>query len=813
MNLFLYQLKQAVVSLKQKPGFVVSVVSTMGITLGALLCVLTLAYVMLLKPLPYPEQERLFVVESKIKGNERAPKTSLFPYPAFVELYQKQSTLSNLAMVAFEETNITSLSQQPRVKNTFVSPEYFELLAPPMALGRSFNESEALNSHHPVVVISYDTWLTLFGRQPDVLEQNLTINDISYRIIGVTDKGFIEPSLYQTGVKTQLWLPWDFNFVPERARKAWGNFAPNLFLLGKLAKNQTIIQAQSTLTPQLSERWQQELVGNARFKEMSLAAELKPLIKVISGNDNSSLALLFFAIIGLLVIAITNVSHLFVARNAEQQQQIAIKTSLGMSYQQGLMQVFTEISCLMAFAFVIALVSANVGFFVIQTYLAELFNRVDELRITFLPFAGLVTVILLISFALTKLSYKKLTIEQLNASLQNSNKGQGTSVSKLFQQGIMTNQILVTILIIFANMVLFKQAYQSINQETGFVTDDIQQLVLSYNAAGRPKSTEQRALYQQVKAQLLTMPVVKSVSLGNSPLSSYSVRPFSLAGVDTKQSIEQKDIDTDYFTMFKQPLIAGDFFTENEVLDGTNVIIVNQRLANYLAQFGDVIGQEIKNSRDESLRIKGIVANTQLPVTESRSDNDFLIYRPTTLTRGTSILMQLVAGQNLSREQLVELVTTIDSRYSIYQYHSLEQRYQESLLNKKVTLATTGMLTLIVLLLAALGLFGILDFNSRTRRFEIGTHMAIGAKSKDIITLVFKENAGALIVGIVASLFILLGLYLSFNEHLASYISLDLLPIYISTLALLSSLSFFACYLPLRQYVNKPAIHSLRGER
>ena len=811
MNLFLYQLKQAYLSLKQKPGFVFSVVSTMGITLGALLCVLTLAYVMLVKPLPYPEQDKLYVVESKIKGNERAPNISLYPYPALVELYKKQSTLSEVAMVAFEETNITSLAEQPRVKNTFVSPEYFKLLNPPMALGRFFEASESLNSHNPVVVISFDTWIHLFDQQSDILEQSLMVNDVSYRIIGVTGKGFIEPSLYQTGVKTQLWLPWDFNFVPERARKAWGNFAPNLFLLGKLAKNQTITQAQSTLTPQLSARWQQELVGNARFKEMSLAAELTPLIKVISGNDNSNLALLFLAIIGLLVVAITNVSHLFVARNVEQQQQSAIKTSLGMNNRQGFMQVFTEVICLMALAFLIALASANIGFFILQNYLASLFNRVEELTMTFFPLVSLFIMISLICIILTKLTHKKLTIEQLNASLHNSNKGQGLSLSKWFQQGIMTSQILVTVLIVFANMVLFKQAYQSINQETGFVTDDIHQLVLSYNGVGRPKSSEQRALYQQAKAQLLTMPVVKSVSLGNSPISSYSIRPFSLGNLESKQSIEQKDIDTDYFSMIKQPLIAGEFFTENEVLDGENVIIVNQSLANFLTQFGEVIGQEIKNSAGESLLIKGIVADTQLPAATRRSDNEFLIYRPTPLTRGTSILLQLVAGQNLSREQLVEIVTTIDSRYSIYQYQGLEQRYQALLLNKKVTLATTGMLTLIVLFLAALGLFGIVDFNTRMRRFEIGTRMAIGAKGKDIITLVFKENAGALVVGIVASIFILLGLYLSFSEALTSYISLELLPIFIITLALISLLSFFACYLPLRQYINKPAIDSLRG--
>jgi len=770
---------------------------------------------MLLKPLPYPEQESLYIVESKIKGNARAPKISMYPYPAFVDLYKNQSALIDVAMIAYEESNITSLAEQPRVKNTFVSPEYFQLLNPQMALGRSFDQGEALNSHNPVVVISYHTWVTLFAQQASVLEESVIINDISYRIIGVTSKGFIEPTLYETGAKTQLWLPWDFNFVPERARKAWGNFAPNMFLLGKLAETKSVAQVQAILTPQLTERWQQELVGNARFKGMSLSAELKPLIQVISNNDNTSLALLFFAIIGLLVIAISNVSHLFVARSVEQETQTAIKASLGMNSKQGFMQAFVEILCLMVLAFVIAIASANVGFLILQNYMSELFNRVEELAITARPLLSLVITLLVISLGLSRLTYKKLNIEQLNARLQNSNKGQGNKVSKAFQQGIMISQILVTVLIIFANIVLFKQSYKSINQETGFNTDNIHQLELAYNGSGRPKSAEQKVLYQQIKTQLSDMPMVKSVSLGNSPLSSYSVRPFVLGNEESeqekKQYIEQKDIDSQYFAMIKQPLLEGDNFTENEENDSDESIIVNQQLANYLAQFGEVVGQKIENNRGDSLIIKGIVADIHLPAVERRSDNGFLIYRPTPLTRGTSILMQFVDGQSLSREQVAQLVSSIDSRYSIYQYQSIDQSYQKLLLNNKITLATTGAIIFIVLALAGLGLFGILDFNTRTRRFEIGTRMAIGAKGKDIVGLVFKENVGALLIGIVVSIIVLLGLSFGFSEALASYISLELLPLFLITLGLISLLSFLACYLPLRQYINQPAMHCLKG--
>jgi len=815
MNLFIYQLKQGLLSLKQKPGFAFSVVATMGITLGALLCVLTLAYVMLLKPLPYPEQEKLFIVESKIKGSERSPKISMYPYPAFIELYKKQSALNKVAMIAYESTNITSHAEQPRINNTFISPEYFSLLNPPMALGRAFEASEALNTNNPVAVISFVTWQTLYDQQVEVLEKSLTVNGVSFRIVGVSAQTFTEPNLYQTGEKTQVWLPWDFNPVSERKRKAWGNFAPNMFLLGKLDKSLTAKKAEMILTPQLTERWQQELVGNTRFKGMSLKVEMKPLIKVVSGNNTSNLVLLFLAVVGLLVITVTNVSHLFVALSAEQQHQMAIKTSLGMNRKQGAMQAFAETSCLMILALIVALATANLGFVILKTYLSVLFNRVDELSISLTPLFILVITMLLITLLLTKLTLKSFRFTSLNTTLQNSNKGQGAKVSSAFQQGVIMSQILVTVLIIFANMVLFKQAYQSVNQETGFDIEQIEHLVLAFNGSGRPNSIEQQATYRQIKTQLLQLPQVSSVSLGNSPLSSYSIRKFGLGEEALAFSIEQKEIDEHYFSMIKQPLISGDYFTSSELNNNDNVVIINESLAKKLRQFGEVIGQQIKGSRDEVLIVKGIVTDIKLPNSERgerpEMNNNYLLYRPSKLGRGTGFMVKLKAEQILPREQLVKIITRADARYSIYAYQSLTENYQQLLLNKKVTLFTTGIITLVVIILAALGVFGVLDFNTRIRRFEIGTRLAIGAKGRDIMLLIFIENSKGIFIGVGMSMLILLSVWGIFGDSFQQYLNLQIIPIFIFTLALISFISFIACYFPLRQYINKPVIHALKG--
>jgi ABC-type antimicrobial peptide transport system permease subunit len=303
--------------------------------------------------------------------------------------------------------------------------------------------------------------------------------------------------------------------------------------------------------------------------------------------------------------------------------------------------------------------------------------------------------------------------------------------------------------------------------------------------------------------------------MGNSPLSSYSIRKFGLGKNTSAFSIEQKEIDEHYFSMIKQPLISGDYFTSSELNNNDNVVIINESLAKKLRQFGEVIGQKIKDSHDEVLIVKGIVTDIKLPNSERNErpgmNNNYLLYRPSKLGRGTGFMVKLKAQQVLPREQLVNIITRADARYSIYAYQSLTESYQQLLLNKKVTLFTTGIITLVVIILATLGVFGVLDFNIRTRRFEIATRLAIGAKGRDIIELIFKDNFKGVFIGVGMSMLILLCVWSILGESFQQYLNLQILPLFIFTLALISLISFIACYLPLRKYINRPVIHALKG--
>jgi len=264
-----------------------------------------------------------------------------------------------------------------------------------------------------------------------------------------------------------------------------------------------------------------------------------------------------------------------------------------------------------------------------------------------------------------------------------------------------------------------------------------------------------------------------------------------------------KDVDHQYFSLIEQPIIEGDNFTEADIKDDNLVMVINDVLAKQIAVNGSAIGVTFKNG----VRVIGVVKSINRP---GRKLVEPRFYYPSRLTRNM-LLIKAKTGQTFSKEEMLLTLKTVDKKLNLFSFYQIEELKNQYLFASKTTAITTVILTLLTLFLSGLGLYGILNYSSQMRRFEIGTRMAIGAKGKDIVRMIFRDNAGALLIGIMISILVLLGLYLGFSESLTSFISLELLPLLIITLALISLLCFLACYLPLRQYINKPTIHSLRG--
>jgi predicted permease len=817
MNLFTYQLKQAFLSLKKKPGFVSSVVSTMGVTLGALLCVLTLAYVMLIKPLPYPDQDRLYRVDSQQFDAAGALNVTSFSYPSLVHLYRhqqekNQQVFEQVALSMYDDEVLTSLATQPVLATAYITPEWFELAGAAMTIGRAFDESESLNTNNPVAILSYQTWVKDFASSTEILKEKVTFRGVSFQIVGVLSSTFIEPKISTIGRETKVWLPFDFNSGGERFRTRWSNRSNRLTFIGKLESGASVEQTQAKVTQLVNETWQENIDQNGFHKGWHIETPLLSFQSVILGESGRSAYLLLLGVIGLLAIAFINIANLQLSRTVEKKNQLALRAAVGAKRKDLFSVLFAESFLLMFGVLLLALLIAQAGFEVLQTNLQQVLPRVNELSLGFFTLTSAVITSLLLAILFALLSYRAIDLRRLNNSIQTSGKGTGLQVSKGMRTFLVISQVTVATVLIFININLLKTSLQTIYDPSVMNVEQLSSVVLTQSDASELTIAESSAITAEILQKIAELPQVSVASRNSSPLTD-GEGTWSLTEVTSNQTVLPlgKSVDSHYFSLMGQNLLMGDNFIESHFTDRAPVLIINEQLAKQLVteQQGNLsaaLGKQLSFGGPSAYTIIGIVNDHKLP---GKTSIPTRVYMPN-LNR-SNLLIKLQDNQILTREQLVSAIKSTSKSISLFEFSTLAQQKAQRLFSQYTAAITTATLTVITFVLSAIGLYGILSYSTQMRRFEIGTRMAVGAKRGDLIKLIIKDNASAILLGVLLSVGALSLLTIGFSEQVNHYITLQLLPVFIVTLAMISTLSLFACYLPLRHYINKPVIHSLKG--
>lgn len=808
MNHSIYQLKQAWASLSKMKGFLVTVVTTLGITLGALLCILTLAYVLISKPLPYPDQEHLYQVNFALFNDKGEDVAVSHTYPGLVHLFDNQTLFAQSALVKYQEEVLRSHSLQPTLKTTFITPGWFELVDGKMTLGRTFEQTEVKDSHNPVAILSYATWQKEFNGDTNILEQTVTFNDTTFRVVGVMAKEFVEPQLFAMGVNSDVFLPWDYNTTTSRLRESWGMIDGALFFVGKLESQLSKVQVEQTLTTLVNSAWQEQVQSVSFFKGWSSKMELLSFKSAILGESKKTVLLLLVGVIGLVLVACANITNLFMSRTAEQQRQFAIHAAVGASKNHLFQTLFAQSGLLVFISVVVALIFANGGFWVLQHYLAQRLPRVDELAINSVTLGSALFIALALGLFFARLSANMINYRALNATLQSSGKGTGVQVSRKVRQLLIISQVAIVTLLIFVNMGLLRDSLKTIEQPLGFETENITALTLSLNSADDISEEEKKTLVSELRNRLKALPQVEDVSLGATPFDDARVVSQVIEATDERLVMKTKTVDGRYFELIRQPLIEGDFFSTSDLKDENKLLIINEVYAAKLSPQGSALGTKVKVGR-ELYTVSGVVKGVHMPTETEIPMRAFALTRET----DSRFMVKLKPQQTLPRELAVTMAQEVSRQFVIEEQVTLDDRRDQLLFTQYTTAITSSVLAVLTFFLATIGLYGIISYATQMRRFELGTRLAIGAKRSDVIGLIIKNNAGSVAIGIVISLVIMLGLYLGFSDALVSYANTQLIPLFIGTLVLICIMALFACYWPLRPIINARPIHSLRGNQ
>jgi len=802
-----YLIKQAWLSLRQKPGFVVTVVTTMGATLGALLCVLTLAYLLILQPLPYPEQDKLYNVTHAMGEKSGKANPKAFTYPGLIHLYKNQQVFEKTALIQYGKDVLTSLPNQPTLSTGYVTPEWFELLGAEIHVGRMFEQTEALDSYNPVAIISYKTWQQEFAASPEILDKKVSFSGVSFRVVGVLGKEFFEPQINQVGNEVGIWFPWDYNF-DVRLKESWGYMSPASTFVGKLQGDISAEKAAQILTPLVNDTWTEHVAAIPFFSGWSIQIELESFQTAIMGDSENIAYMLLAGVFGLILITIANIANLFLSRTAEQQRKMAIHEALGANKSQLFHGLLAESGLLMFLSALLALVIASVGFFLLQSYMASVLPRVNELRLNAITFMAVIFFAVLFAWLFASVGRRMNNFRSLNLILQSSGKGTGVQISKRFRQCLIVSQVAVATVLVFANISLFKQALGTITEPTDFNVDDLSQISLSVTASEWPSPEKSVAVMTELKKKLLELPQVESISHSVSVLDGFGLRAFVAATSGENFTLESKHVSNNYFQMIEQPLLEGDYFSEADIKADTRVVIVNDVFAKRLSPDGSALGLKVSPpSSNDIFTIVGVIKGVKMP---ARTDIPMRVYSPSNLA-ARQMTLKLQEGQSITREQVVSAIKEVSNLYALYSLQTLSEVKKDWLFTQYSSAITTSVLTLITLFLAGVGLYGILSYSTQMRRFELGTRMAIGAKRMDLVWLIIKENAWVILLGIGTSIVVMYGLYMGFQNIISNYLRVELFFMFGTTIIAIFLLSLFACYWPLRKYINQPVVNSLRG--
>lgn len=818
------ELATACYALSKAKGYAATVVLTLGLTLGTLVAMFNLNYQMLAAPLPYANEDTLVAGSASwlSAGGEMIlphalPKVIHHFYAKPSSLLQEQALLG----YALSEATLRDLPHSPAVHVAYTTAGYMRMFQLPLVSGRAFASTEEPGQHHAVAVISERVWREQYQAAPDMIGRQVQLGNISFKVIGIAAASFVEPQLLSPALHTDIWLPWDFHtdFVkmPDSGIRA------GHFYLAQLKHSADRQQFEQEIRPQLQTLWQQASSHIPRLVGRQLQFNAHPLRQVLMGDGRQQSLWLLAGSAALLLLAAVNMLNLLLSRAASQQKTMAIQAALGAQRAQTMSLFKAELTCLLLAAGGVALLAAAGAFQLLRLYAGDMLPGIRQLDFDGLTLAVAVLIggLLLVSF--TQLVSRRLNYRALQQSLQSGSKGAGLAVSPTTRFILISTQVMLTSLILLCCSQVFSAAYQQLQQQLGFAVADRYQITLEdisppptrdqSAAALQVYHRQQKDQLMQIRDLMMQLPDVTIAAVSSGSPASYNGFSADTANFipttdASAPAIEAKVMHTDQYLMplFEIPLLQGRQFSAAEVQTQAPLIIINQTLAQKLKPGQDVIGQRITAAQSSQVfEIIGVSADQNLP--EIGADNEpFRIYTTQNLLYSSYLLVQTKPGAKINKATMNQLIANVAPNIRSANIYSIADNVSTSLQLQQLSAVVTSGLGILSLLLAAMGIYGVLHYSVQLRRFELGVRMAIGARPATIISQLMLEISVPTLTGLGLAL-----LLLSAGQTKYQFFTGSLLQSAMLTISMVMLLALLTTLASVWHVIRKPAIYAIQG--
>jgi predicted permease len=799
--------------LLKNPGFTAIVVLTLALGIGANAALFSVVNGVLLKPLPYPDPDQLITFYQSKPNFE----TGSMPYPNFLDLQKENQTLSAMAISRAHGFNLVGLGDAQRVNARLVSADYFSLLGVKPVVGRTFIPADDTASAEPVTLISAHLWNEKFGSAADVLQKNVTLDDKSYKVVGVL------PASFNLSRNVDLYVPIaQWNAPQLKSRTA----ALGLSGIGRLKPGVTAQQAQADL-----DRIMQALAVAYPETNKGQGARVIPLMDRLVGDIRMILWTLLAAVGFVLLIACVNVSNLLLARSTSRTREYAIRAALGAGRWRLVRQSLLESTILALVGGVLGILIAAWGTTLGLKALPTALPRAEEIGldnrvVIFTLIISLLTGLLAGLVPALKTSYR-----QFNETLKEG--GRGASAIRGRAQSILVAIEMAMALVLLIGAGLMIRSLNALwNVDPGFQSDNVVTFNITFPPSLRNGTPEGvRATLRDLNERITNTPGVQGVSFSIDALPMVTENDlfFWIEGQPKPASTSDMSmtlvytVEPDYLNVMGIRLKEGRFFSPQDTERSTPIAVVDEAFAHKHFPNKSPIGSRIYLGNDVPIEIVGIVGHVKQWGLDSdhKQSLQAQLYLPfrglrddELPARSVGVVVRSVGDGGQTTPLFASIRSAIQSQNNqnaVSDVQTLNQVISDSLAERRFSMVLLGSFAAVALLLASLGIYGVISYLVGQRTHELGIRLALGAGRKDILRLVLSHGMKMALAGVAIGLVAAFGLTRLMAAMLFGIEPTD--PVTFAVIAVtLSVVALVACYLPARRATKVDPLVALRAE-
>jgi predicted permease len=820
---FVQDLRYAFRMLLKSPGFAIVAILTLALGIGANVATFSVVYAVLLRPLPFPHPEQLVRVYDDLRGpNEQDVGMSA---PELWDLQDRSGVFQDISALAPSNSAVGGGDRTVRAESLVTSPDYFTLLGAKPQIGRVYTQEDAVPGFLEPVVISDGFWRSNYGSDPKIIGRKMSLDRDLYTIVGVMPAGFRHPGP-TLNTEVEVWAATGFNAspFPVPAQRSL-RMLPGA--IGRLKPGLTVTQAQARLdayTSELSRQYPTEYPAAAKW-----AVRLVEVKEDLVGSQRTELFILFGAVGFVLLIACVNIANLLLARASGRRREIAIRLVMGASRARLAGQLLTESTLLALISGVVAIVTVLFLKNAIISLAPADIPRLSEVDVSAgaLIFAFVISLITGVLFGLAPALHAAdpNQVENLREG------GRGTGVGRRhtrLSRILVVSEIALSIVLLTGAGLLLRSFWHVLEVRPGYNPSHLTTaqiwIPIPNDPASDPYAVEEKRadFLLEIYRRISVLPGVEMASIaGNDTLPMNSGRNYSLFTIQGRPVESERNltadiavVDTRYFRTMEVPLVAGRNFTDSDTSTTQTVAVIDQTLARRYWPDQNPVGQQIKFGFGAGLKgviIIGVVGDIKSDGFDAPSVPH--IYVPMGQFAPVNAVVFLRSTGDVARlgEAVRHEVEKIDPNVPVHSISSMDQIIARSVANRRFALQLLGVFAAVALLLAAVGIYGVMSYSFSQRTHEVGIRIALGAQRLDILRMALTEGMQMVLIGLASGLAGAAILTRFFRSMLFGVQPADPAT-FLSVAAILAAVALFACYIPAQRATRVDPLVALREE-